>query len=182
MIKLFVTISSIIYIICLVISIIKDVRTVRRCAPYGKVFKREFAKIISDIYKAQEISKNEHMPVFTNRITFKIRVDEYKPVGLEYSTIPMYKCYDIYINDELVCKEHIIRECGKDKIWFEFSRQRERDEIITIIKSAYEYAKEILQKNSEELYKRLGLVSKSFFDDSFNNDVEDTKRNLGCNE
>lgn len=168
--KYFVVIFGVICIACLIISIIKDVIAIRRSAPYGKVFKQEFAEIIEDIFRAQKISNQTYIPVFVNNILFKIEVDEYKPLGLEYSTIPMYRCYDIYINGEIVCREHIIKEWSKDKIWFEFSSKRERDEIIKLVKGAYEPAKEILQKNNKELYERLGLVSKSFFDNSFNND------------
>ena len=103
------------------------------------------------------------MPVFTNGMKFDIRVAEYKQIGLEYSSIPMYKCFDVYINEELVCRQHIIKELSKDKVWFEFSSQRKRDEIINIIKEADEPAKEFLKKNNKELYEKLGLVSKSFF-------------------
>ena len=156
-----------------IISIIKDIKRVRRSAPYGKVFKKEFTEIIDNIYRAQKISKNEYISAFVNNVMFKVEVDEYKPMGLEYSTIPMYMCYDIYINGETVCREHIIKELSKNKIWFEFSSKRERDEIITIIQSADEHAKEILQKSSKEMYERLGLASKSFFEYSFNNGIED---------
>lgn len=167
-----VAIFSITCIICWIIVIIKEVRASRRMAPYGKVFKREFAEIIDNIYRAQLYSKNEHMSVFTNDMKFDIRVAEYKQIGLEYSTIPMYKCFDIYINEELVCRQHIIKELSKDKVWFEFSSQRKRDEIIDIIKEADEPTKEILKQSNKELYEKLGLVSKSFFEYSFNNDTE----------
>lgn len=171
--KYFVAIFGIICIACWIIAIIKDVRTARRTAPYGKVFKKEFAEIIDDIFRAQKISDQTYITVFVNNMLFKVEVDEYKPSGLEYSTIPMYMCYDIYINGEIVCREHIIKELSKNKIWFEFSSKRERDEIITLTKEAYKPAEEILHKHNKELYEKLGLVSKSFFSDSFNNDVED---------
>jgi hypothetical protein len=158
-----VAIFGIIFSVGWIISIIADIKRVRRSAPYGKVFKKEFSEIIYDISKAQKISNQTHIPTFANNMLFKIAVYEYKPLGLEYSTIPMYRCYDIYINGEIVCREHIIRENCKDKIWFEFSSKRDRDEIITLVKSAYEHTEEILRKNNEELYERLGLVSKSFF-------------------
>ena len=158
-----VAIFSIICIACMIISVIKDVRAVQRSAPYGKVFKKEFAEIIEDIFRAQKISDQTYIPAFANNILFKVEVDEYKPSGLEYPTIPMYRCYDIYINGEIVCREHIIKEWNKDKIWFEFSSKRERDEIINIIKEAYTPSKEILKQSNKELYERLGLVSKSFF-------------------
>lgn len=171
--KYFVAIFGIVCIICWIISIIVEIKRARRSAPYGKVFKKEFAEIIDDIFRAQKISDQTYIPAFANNMLFKIEVDEYKPSGLEYPTIPMYRCYDIYINGEIVCREHIIKEWSKDKIWFEFSSKRERNEIITLVKAAYEPAKEIIHKNNKELYERLGLVSKSFFDYSFNNDVED---------
>lgn len=168
-----VAIFGIICIICWIIGIIKEVRASRRMAPYGKVFKKEFAEIVDNIYKAQNYSKNEHMPVFTNGMKFDIRVAEYKQIGLEYSTIPMYKYFDIYINEELVCREHIIKEFSKDKVWFEFSSQRKRDEIINIIKEANISAKEFLDKGYKEIQDKLGLTRKSFFEYSFNNDTED---------
>ena len=160
-------------VVVFIITLIEDIKRARRSAPYGKVFKREFTEIIDNIYRAQTISNNEHITAFINNVMFKVEVDEYKPMGLEYSTIPMYMCYDIYINGEIVCREHIIKELSKNKIWFEFSSKRERDEIISIIKSANEPAQEICQKSNKELYKRLGLVSKSFFEHSFNIDTED---------
>ena len=157
-------IFTIVMVVVYVIALIKDIKAARRSAPYGKVFKKDFAEIIDRIYRAQKISKNEYISAFVNNVMFKVVVDEYKPMGLEYSTIPMYMCYDIYINGEIVCREHIIKELSKNKVWFEFSSKRERDEIISIIKSANEHAKEILEKNNKDLYKRLGLVSKSFFE------------------
>ena len=163
MIKYIMTILTITITIVYIISTIKEIKQCRREAPNGKVFKKEFAEIIDNICRAQQISKNEHMPAFVNNVMFKVEVDEYKPMGLEYSTIPMYMCYDIYINGEIVCREHIIRELSKNKIWFEFSSKRKRDEIIAIINSANESAKEIRQKSNKEMYERLGLVNKSFF-------------------
>ena len=157
-------IFTIIMVVVYIIALIKDIKRARRSAPYGKVFKKEFAEIIDSIYRAQKISKNEYISAFVNNVMFKVKVDEYKPMGLEYSTIPMYMCYDIYINGEIVCREHIIKELSKNKIWFEFSSKRERDEIITIVKEAQKPAKEILEKSNKELYKKLGLTSKSFFE------------------
>lgn len=168
--KYIMLILTITMVIVYIISIIKDIKRANRMAPYGKIFKKEFAETIVDIYRAQQISKNEYISVFVNNVMFKVEVDEYKPTGLEYSTIPMYMCYDIYINGEIVCREHIIKEWGKDKIWFEFSSKRERDEIISIINATNEPVKEILKKNNKELYENLGLVSKSFFEYS---DTED---------
>lgn len=160
-------------VICWNIWIITDVRRWNRTAPYGKVFKREFAETISDMHRAQQISKNEHITVFVNSVMFKVEVDEYKPTGLEYSTIPMYMCYDVYINGEIVCREHIIKELSENKIWFEFSSKRERDEIINIINATNEPVREILKRSNKELYDRLGLISKSFFEYNSNNDTED---------
>jgi hypothetical protein len=160
LVGIFVVVSSIIFID----SIVRDIKRARRQSPYGKVFKKEFAEIIDNIYRAQLISKHTAMNCRDVDGRFMVRVTEYKPEGLEYSTIPMYRCYDVYINDELVCREHIIRELSKDKIWFEFSSKRERDEIITLVKAAHVCAKECLELNSKEFYEKLGLVSKSFFE------------------
>lgn len=166
-------IFTIAMVVVYIIALIKDIKRTRRQPPYGKIFKKEFAEIINNIYRAQKISNKEFISAFVNNVMFKVEVDEYKPMGLEYSTIPKYMCYDIYINGEIVCREHIIKELSKDKIWFEFSSKRERDEIIAIINSADEHAKEILQKSNKEMYEKLGLASKSFFEHSSNNDTED---------
>lgn len=152
------------FTIAIIISIVQDIKQWRRQAPNGKVFKKEFSEIINDIYRAQKFSKHTAMSCRDYGGRFKVEVNEYKPMGLEYSTIPMYMCYDIYINGEIVCREHIIKEGCKDKVWFEFSGKRERDEIITLVKSASEPAKEILNKNYKEVKESLGLIRTSFFE------------------
>ena len=148
-----------IMLIFYIIYIVKEVKETNRRAPYGKVFKKEFADIVNDIYRAQDIGKFKFLYSFQNNINFKVRVEKNTPVGLEYKSIPVYWNYDIYINDELVCKDHIFKE----QHHFEFSARRERDEIITLIKESHKHAKEVLQKSNKEMYERLGLVSKSFF-------------------
>ena len=167
--SIFVGCFIVVSIIAFIISVVRDVKVMRRQAPDGKVFKKEFADIVDDIYTAQDIGKFKFLYSFQNNITFKVRVEKNTPDGLEYKSIPVYKSYDIYINDELVCINHIFKE----QHHFEFSGRRERDEVITLVKEAHKHAKEILQKSNKEMYERLGLVSKSFFEYSFNNDTED---------
>lgn len=164
---IFATTFAVIFTVYMIVS---EYRTCQQVPPDGKIFVKEFSEIVSDIYRAQEISGFKFLYSFQNNITFKVSVkQDDTPEGLEYRTIPVYKSFSIYINDELVCREHIF----KDKHYFEFSSKRKRDEVITLVKESREHAKEILRKDNEELYERLGLVSKSFFDYSFNNDVED---------
>ena len=163
---------TIAFTIAFIVSTVKDIKQERRQPPYGKVFKKEFADIIDNIYEAQKISKNEYISAFVNNAMFKVEVDEYRPMGLEYSNVPMYMCYDIYINGEIVCREHIIKELSKDKIWFEFSSERKRDEIINIIKEADTPSKEILEQFNKEMDERLGPVSKSFFEFSCTEDKQ----------
>lgn len=155
--------------IFMIYMIISESRRSQKLPPCGKMFKKEFAKIVDDIHTAQKIGELKFLYSFQNNITFKVRVEKNASDGLEYKSIPVYKNYDIYINDELVCRDHIFKE----QHHFEFSSQRKRDEIITLVKEAHKHAKEILQKSKEELYERLGLVSKSFFEYSFNNETED---------
>ena len=90
-------IFTITMVVVFIITLIEDTKRVRRSAPYGKVFKEEFAKIIDNIYRAQKISKNEFISAFVNNVMFKVEVDEYKPMGLEYSKFPMYMCYKITV-------------------------------------------------------------------------------------
>ena len=171
--KICLIIVGILMLILYTSYIVKDVKKMRREAPYGKVFKREFANTIDKLHRAYSRSKNEPIHIIVNSKDFKVKAEEYAPKGLQYSSIPMYKCYDVYINDELVCKEHIIRDDSKDKVWFEFSGNRKRDEIIDIINATKDSVNEILKQSNKEMYKRLGLSEKSFFDYSFNNDTED---------
>ena len=169
-VRIFVGVLVVVSCFIFIASVVRDVKEMRRQPPYGKVFKKDFKQIINDIYRAQLVSQHSAMNCRDVDGKFMVRVAEYKPEGLEYPTIPMYRCYDVYINDELVCKEHVIKEYSRDKVWFEFSGKRERDEIITLVKSAHKPAKECLELNNKEFYEKLGLVSKSFFDYSSTED------------
>ena len=83
--------------------------------------------------------------------------------GLEWETIPMYYGYGVYINDEIVCRVHIIDANCKKIHFIEFSSKRDRDEVIEIIKEAHKTAKE---HNHDQWTKWFSKYdSKSFYQD-----------------
>lgn len=128
----------------LVSYMIQDIRAARRAAPYGKVFVRDFMEMIDNIETALTNSKKDCLEAFvTGNFKFKVKVEKETPyIGLEYETIPMYKSYAVYINDEIVCRAHVITKYSKDYTFLEFSSKRKRDEVIDIIKKADNVARE----------------------------------------
>lgn len=143
--------------------VIIDIKAARRQAPNGKIFIRDFMEMIDDIETALTDSKKEYLEVVVSgNFKFKVRVNKEVPyVGLEYETIPMYKSHVIYIDDELVCRAHVIdRNCKKHN-FIEFSSRRKRDEVIDIVKKAQKVANE---HNHEHVINWLSKYdSKSFY-------------------
>jgi len=143
--------------------ITKDVKAWRRKAPDGKVFVRDFMQMIEDIETALTHSKKDNVEAtISGNFKFKVRVSKEVPyVGLEFETIPMYKSHGVYINDELVCRAHIIRGYCKNNIFIEFSSKRKRDEVIDIIKRAQKVANEYIYENAVNWISKYD--SKSFY-------------------
>lgn len=144
-------------------TVITDIKASRRQAPYGKVFIRDFMEMIDDIETALTDTRKEYLEAFvTGNFKFKVRVEKETPyIGLEYETIPMYKSYAVYIDDEIVCRAHVIRQLSKDHTFLEFSSKRKRDEVIDIVKKADKVAREL---NHERVVKWFSKYdSKSFY-------------------
>jgi hypothetical protein len=142
---------------------VRDIKAVRRQAPDGKIFIRDFMEMIDDIETALIDSKKDYLEAFVSgNFKFKVRVNkEFPYVGLEYETIPMYKSHAIYIDDELVCRVHIIHKYYKDKFFVEFSSRRKREEIIDIVKRAQKVANEYNHENITNWFSKYD--SKSFY-------------------
>ena len=145
--------------------VVKDVRAARRRAPNGKIFIRDFMEMIDDIERALTDSKKDYFEAFVSgNFNFKVRVNKEVPYsGLEYETIPMYKSHAIYIDDELVCRVHVIdRNCKKHN-FIEFSSRRKRAEVIDIVKKAQKVANEYNHENITNWFSKYD--SKSFYQD-----------------
>ena len=143
--------------------LITDIKVARRQAPNGKVFIRDFMEMIDDIETALTDSKKEYLEAFiSGNFKFNVRVTKEVPyVGLEYETIPMYKSHAIYIDDELVCRVHVIHKNCKDTTFIEFSSRRKRDEVIDIVKKAQKVANEYNHENITKWFSKYD--SKSFY-------------------
>ena len=147
---------------------VTDIKSVRRQPPYGKVFVRDFMEMIQDIETALTNSKKEYLEAFiSGNFKFKVKVEkEIIHIGLEYETIPMYHSHAIYIDDELVCRAHVIDHNCKKHNFIEFSSRRKRDEVIDIVKKAHKVANEYNHENITNWFSK--YYSKSFY-------TEDTK-------
>jgi hypothetical protein len=74
----------------------------------------------------------------------------------------MYKSYAVYIDDELVCRVHVIHKDCKDKVFYvEFSSRRKRDEVIDIVKKAQKVANEYNHEHAVQWFSKYD--SKSFY-------------------
>jgi hypothetical protein len=91
-------------------------------------------------------------------------VDAEVPTGLRYSTIPVYTCKDIYINDELVCKVHKLERFFSKGYLAEFSSSRNESEIAELIDVAYKTAKQLDREYWKNCYEKQDTV-KSFYKD-----------------
>ena len=127
----------------------RDIKAARNEIPYGKDFKKEFSKVVEDVAHAYGLNNNVAIPCWVNGVMFKVIVKKIDTNHLNYSQ--MYKCYYISINEELVCKEHIIHNNCKDHIYFEFTDKRDTKEIVEIIREAQKPAKEIHHNRVKEL-------------------------------
>ena len=142
---------------------ITEIKASRRQAPDGKVFVRDFMEMIEDIETALTDSNKDYLEAFVSgNFKFKVRVNKEVPyVGLKYETIPMYKSHAIYIDDEIVCRVHVIDKDCKDNAFIEFSSRRKRDEVIDIVKKAHKVAKEYNHENITKWFSK--YHSKSFY-------------------
>lgn len=144
---------GIFFIIANTILITKNIKDERNSAPNGKTFVKKFYEKLTDIEKALQIAK---VPSFDTNIkgySFKVSVKkDDTPKGLEYETIPVYKSYCVYINNEAVCRAHILHINCKDKIYIEFSSTRKYAEVIDIVNNVHNQAKEILTENNKKYF------------------------------
>lgn len=152
------------YCIFIVWLIIKDIKDVRNSMPHGKTFTKKFYKKLTDISKAIEIAKVPGLVSKLKGLDFSINVvKDDVPKGLMYETIPAYKSYCVYIDNEAVCRAHILHIEYKDTIYLEFSSKRHYKEIIEIVENVYAQAEEILAEYNKKIFN---TDSHSFYNKS----------------
>ena len=89
---------------------------------------------------------------------FNIKVIEAEvPKGLKFETSPVYTCFDVLIDNEIVCKVHKLSHFSRDKIVVEFSYNRSEYEINQLIKDAYRVA----LKQEKTYWKNRSLKAKT---------------------
>jgi hypothetical protein len=143
---------------------VKDIKDTRNSMPHGKTFTKKFYKKLTDISKAEEIAK---VPGFVSKLKgldFSVNVvKDDVPKGLMYETIPAYKSYCIYIDNEAVCRAHSLHIEYKDMVYLEFSSKRPYKEIVEIVENVYTQAEEILAEHNKKIFN---TDSHSFYNKS----------------
>lgn len=130
----------------------------------GRIYSRRLNKKIEKISAAYQ--HNNKLEFKYKNKSFNIRVEKVKgPNGLQYSTIPVYTCKDVYVNDELICKIHKLERLFTKAYLAEFSNSRNEFEIAELIRVAYKKAKQI-DKAYWDAWFKTQSTSKSFYDNN----------------
>lgn len=130
--------------------------------PSGRIYGRRLNKKIEIISEAYQ--HNNKLEFNYKNKSFNIRVEKAKvPNGLQYGTIPVYTCKDVYINDELICKIHKLERLFTKTYVAEFSDSRNEFEIAELIRVAHKKAKQINKAYWDAWFKAQS-TSKSFYD------------------
>lgn len=126
----------------------------------SKLNKKRFWNRVWNIgYTCRTLSIKE-INVENKGCLFHVRTaDGEKVECIDYSS--PYNVTDVYINDELVCKIHRLKNIFALYITLEYVKERDRNEIDEIIMKAYKISK----KKLNEHYKTngYGINSKSFY-------------------
>lgn len=146
-------------LILIIGDIKKEVKLWRNQIPDGKDFVNKFNTVVSDIAYACS-DDTTPLPCWVNGIMFKVYAKKINNSHLNYNQ--MYKCFEVWVNGELVCREHIIHKNCKDYIYFEFTDKRKKEEIVDIVNEAHKPAREIIDKKKSET-PWLNNMYKSYF-------------------
>jgi hypothetical protein len=102
------------------------------------------SKKLNKIAQAAKHKKQDFLNLTRKGKDFSIKiVDQEVPEGVKYSTIPVYTCKNVFINDELVCRVHRLERLFSNSYCVEFSYRRNEFEIDNLIKDAAKTAKHI---------------------------------------
>lgn len=126
----------------------------------SKLNKKRFWNRVWNIGYTCRILSIKEINVENKGCLFRVRTADGKGVErIDYSS--PYNATDVYINDELVCKIHKLKNILALYITLEYVKERDRNEIDEIIMKAYKISK----KKLNEHYKinGYGINSKSFY-------------------
>ena len=129
----------------------------------GQGFGRHIYKKVCEIENATSQSNEDSLKFINKNKQFTIQIKKEAAPGLRYETIPAYFCKNIYINDELVCKIHVLDGLFRKKYSTEFSSKREETEILGLLNIAYKYAKRLNRESWQEFLDKQSNL-KSFYD------------------
>ena len=145
-------VSIVMFLMWSAFEIWKDCRKASNTLPYGKRAIKKFVEKVERIYDANRISSGKivtrHGDLF-----FPVEIVE-KDIedGLEYKTIPMYKCKAVYIKDEEVARVHSVDSNCKKHYFLEFAYNRKLNEIIEIVDAAYNVAEPIYKAHHDNVF------------------------------
>lgn len=128
--------------------------------------KKRFNKRAENIYCTCRTLKIKEINVKNKGSLFSIKV-EYEKESKSISYSNPYSVTDIYINNELVCKIHKLRNVFTEYRTLEYSKERTRDEVDEIVIKAYKTSKKELNEYYNEYCKTDGYKTdkKSFYND-----------------
>lgn len=134
----------------------------------GRIFSKKFYKRIKTIESGIACTKTKNISITNKNKQFSIVVkDAEVSPGIKYSTIPVYTCKDVFINDELVCKAHRIDRMFGSSFAIEVSCGRAESEIIELLTLAYKEAKRLDKEHWKETMNKLN-PDKSFYTEDDN--------------
>jgi hypothetical protein len=133
---------TIVYIVFIAVSIFILYNFTSYLTTDGSLYGRRMDKKVRKIANACSYTKERQFTFNSQHEKFTIRVENAKVAeGIKYTTIPVYTCQDVYINDELVCKVHKLEGLFRKYFSTEFSGKRHDYEIAELIHSAFKAAK-----------------------------------------
>lgn len=122
--------------------------------------KKRFWNRVWEIRYTCRTSSIKEINVKNKGCMFRVRIADGEGVkSINYSS--PYDVTDIYINDELVCKIHKLKNIFSMYITLEYAEKRSRDEIDEIVMKAYKISKKKLNENYK--INGYGDNSKSFY-------------------
>lgn len=122
--------------------------------------KKRFWNRVWNIGYACRILSIKEINVENKGCLFRVKTADGKGIeSIDYSS--PYTATDIYINDELVCKIHKLKNIFTMYITLEYAKGRSRDEIDEIIMKVYKISKQKL--NEHYKINGCGDNSKSFY-------------------
>ncbi len=137
----------------------------------GRIHGRRMYKKVCTISSVISYSGESSLEFLSKNETFFIRIEDAEvPSGLKYKSIPAYTCKNVFINDELACKVHVLSDISQSSYCVEFSSKRYEYEIEDLITAAYKFAKKLDRIQKHMILTRL-TQEVSFYTDTTHKDL-----------